>query len=304
MATKTKKPAKRKPRPTPDRISLGGKLVRSQPILRLRDSVVDGFDYERPVLLEPVTEAVINAETTRVILTRDAVANAVRALVRLAARWEIDPGFSSIASADLRNHNLKDLEAVVAILQINERSAPIAKAGKYRVTNDDANLLVVYHSVKKVLEGFEQQPIGNDVPWEITWMLGNSYRIPVETIERHWTKLVKEAAPRPNGKSSKNWVSVAGGPVDAAKKLLGVLGVAGQRRIGALLSMVEAANLDGQDQNLAQIFEGLNGTAYGAPISQEQLDAYIARVWPPVQPPESADVRAQRLAFEEKYFDR
>ena len=284
MATKTKKPAKGKPRPTPDRISLHGKLVRSQPIRRLPDSVVDGFDHERLGLLEPVTQAVINAEsTTRVILTRDAVANAVHALVRLAARWEIDSGFSS-ASADLRNHKLKALEAVVAILQIEERSAPIEKVGKYRVTNGDAELLITYFIVEGILAVYRKNPSDDYVLLRLQSLLGCTNRIPVETIQRYWTALVKASATtRPNGRPcSNNWVRDAGGPAQAAKKLLGDLmpgsGVA-DSRIAALKRIEKKANPKiGPRQRIDQIFNRLADGALGAPVSQEQIDAYIARV--------------------------
>ena len=284
MATKTKKLAKGKQPPAPGRISRRAVRPRRKAILRIPDSGNNVY-WQTLGLLEPLTEAALQTEKAiGVILTKDAVENAIRALVRLAARWEIDDGFKT-AKPGLRKHNLKALEDVVAILQVAELSVPIDEVNRYRITRNDALRLSVYETVKANLAKYRTNPIENDCVSSLKVILGISHRIPVEQIQRQWDKLVAAAAKtRPDGKPcSKNWVRDAGGPAQAAKKLLGDLmpgDGAADSRIAALKRIVAIANSKGgKAQSIDQIFADLACEARGVPLSQTKIKAYVARVF-------------------------
>lgn len=286
MATRPKKPAKGKRPPSPGRRA---RSARSHAIKRLPDAVTDALDGERPFSgWRGITRAEVTAESAdRVVLTRDAVANAVRALVSLAARWEVDNGFNS-AAPELRAHKLKALEDVVSILQVEQQSAPIARADKYRVTRDDANLLTVFDAVEAALTEYSKNSDTGAVLPRLAWLLGNTYRIPFEDVETALTTFAAEAARDAGGTSAKgrklsaNWVRNAFGPSLAAKKLLGELLPAGNAgsRIAALKRLVARANAQrqGRRQGIREIFDALENEAQGAPVSEAQRRSYVARV--------------------------
>jgi hypothetical protein len=123
---------------------------------------------------------------------------------------------------------------VVSLLQVEQQSAPIAHLNKYRVTRDDANLLTVFHAVEAALTEYAKNFDEDAVLPHLAWLLGNTYRIPVENLKHAWTTFVSAAA-RPGMSAAgntlpTNWVIREDGPSAAAKKLLGELLPAGQRR--------------------------------------------------------------------------
>lgn len=284
MATRSKKPAKAQRAPSPSRRS---RTARSRAIKRLPDAITDTFDGERPFSgWRGITRAEVAAESAQaVVLTRDAVANAVRAMVRLAARWEADDGFSS-ASPELCAHKRKALEDVVSILQVEEQSAPIANIDKYRITRDDAKLLTVFQAVEDALAEYAKSTGDDAVPAHLTWLLGNTYRVPADKLERAWVTEVRKAAANAAGTSgagkrvARNWIRQADGPTEAAKKLLAGIGVPGASagRIGALKRIAAAVNRQHPHRSIDGIFDALEAKAHGSSLTENQLRSFVERV--------------------------
>jgi hypothetical protein len=285
MATRLRQPTKAQRAPSPSRRS---RAARGRAVKRLPDGVTDNFDGDRPVPgLGGLSEADAATESAQgVVLTRDAVANAVRSLIALAARWDGDKEFSRTSSPALRRHMSKALEDVVSILQIAERSAPIAKADKYRITRDDANLLTVFHAVEAAIADYAKRPGDDVVPPFLTWLLGNTYRVPAQKLAREWATHVRRAATDAAGTSGagrslpRNWVRQENGPSEAAKKLLAGLQLPGASsgRIGALKRITATVNRQHPHMTIPALFEALAEKAHGPSPTKEQIRSYLTRV--------------------------
>ncbi|HEX4423085.1 MAG TPA: hypothetical protein VH165_34445 [Kofleriaceae bacterium] len=172
------------------------------------------FNPDAPVpIWRGITKAEIAAEKkVRTVVTEHSVRQAVRQLIRLAAIWEETDGFKSMIP-ELRDHNVRALDDVVALLDLHDREAPIATVAGYRITLVDAELVLLHATVASELDEYVRSEDVEGAIHRLAWQLGNTHRVPREGIERAWNSLSASAG-------ATNWVTHYRGGSEAAKALL------------------------------------------------------------------------------------